>query len=393
MCPYNLEKIIHKSIEYCESSNYASFDVYDALNSPLINHLLKKKQLLRRVAIQVICRIPFNIRPILGIKKMVHTKALSDLLSIYTTLYKKTDNQSWKIKAKTIFDILMARKIVAGAGYGWGLNFPYSTRFVDANSDTPNLYNTLNAAQAILDYFEIESTIDVHQILENILLFMFEYLGTVKETHEITWIRYYPEQKGMPALNVNAISAALFVRINNLFGEDKIDSGLIAGILTFLKHYQNPDGSWYYTTTDQGKWIDGFHTGFILESIAYIWSRNKNPEVRKMLERGVRFYKDQMFTKNHIPKYYNTRVYPIESQNCAQAIQTIARLKLIAGFPLNSMLKEVIDGVIRNLWDNKGYFYYKRGPFIINKQYYIRWSQTPMILALLYANESLNSEL
>ena len=386
-----IDKIISKSISYCEASGFSSYDVFDALNSPLIDKLLKNRLFLRRLAIQINCRIPFNVRPLLGIHKMVHTKALSDLLSIYSFRYKKTLDQAWKIKATAVFTHLLDRKIDVKEGYGWGLNFPYTTRFVDAGANTPNLYNTLNAANAIMDYYELDKSIDISEILDNILGFILKHLGTVKESEYVSWVRYYPDKTGMPAPNVNATSAALFIRINQLLPEEKISTRLISDILGFLYKYQNTNGSWYYTTTEKGKWIDGFHTGFILESLAFIKLGNAgDARVTSMLDKGVHFYTTQMFTKNHIPKYYHSTTYPIEAQNCAQAIQTLARLQAIAGFSLEDLLTGVVANILDDLWDEHGYFYYKKEKTFTDRQCYFRWSQTPMILALLYAGELLN---
>jgi len=383
---HNLEQAITLSIQHCESANYSSFDVFDALNNKFIDNCLKDKTLLRRILIQTNSRLPFNIRPVLGIKKMVHTKAISDLISIYSLMFQKSTEIALNEKANAMFKVLLERKIgVTDAGYGWGLNFPYSTRFVDASAHTPNLYNTINALHSILDFHEIDQSFNVKGIIDNVLNFMMTYLGYVEENDETAWFRYYPGQAYLPTPNVNATVASLFARINYTFKEELIQTSLINKLLNFLKNTQNENGSWYYTTTDKGEWIDGFHTGFILESLALIKkiASNKHFSVDKMLLKGFDYFVDSLFTKNGIPKYYNDRLYPIESQNCAQAMQTLAKMRLYAGINTIELLDRVVENVFHYLYDERGFFYHKQGRLIRNKQFYMRWSQTPMILALI----------
>lgn len=386
----NLEKIIEHSVHFIEKTNYKSYDVFDALNSKPINRILKNQLFLRRVAIQLNARIPLNLRPVLGIKKMVHTKTISDLLSIYSMLYKRTQKDEFKIKANGMYEMLLDQKIEVdnGLGFGWGLGFPYTTRFTNANENTPNLYNTINATHSILDYYEVFNTIELDPIIKKVNHFILNYLGVVQESNEIAWLRYYPKQTGMPTPNVNATSASLFVRINS-FLENKIPSELITQLLKFVEVAQNNDGSWFYTTTQNGQWIDGFHTGFILESLALIQSIDSSYKVENMLEKGTDFFLKELIDENGVPKYFHNKTYPIESQNCAQCIQTVAKLMIYNNQNLDEKLEKTINTVIETLYNENGYFYHKKDTFFTIKHYYARWSQTPMILSLLFSLKAL----
>lgn len=383
-----LEDEIVKCINYIEVNEYKSFDVFDALNSTPLNRILKNKIFLRRVAIQLNAKSPINMRPLIGVKKMVHTKTLSDLLSAYTMMYKRTKDDQYKTKAFEMFEALWERRIIIEKGFGWGLNFPYSTRFTNADKQTPNLYNTINATHSIIDFYEEFHSIEINEIIDQVLFFILEYLGIVEENETTSWLRYYPKQTGMPTPNVNATSASLFVRINSLV-ENRIDPILISKLLNFVKNSQNSDGSWYYTTTPNGQWIDGFHTGFILESLALIKFNTQMYDINEMLDKGVKFFLSDLIDANNIPKYFHTNTYPIESQNCAQCIQTLAKLIIYCDKNLEKQLNETIVVVKENLYDKKGYFYHKKGRFIKNKHYYARWSQTPMILSFLFSLNAL----
>jgi hypothetical protein len=383
----NLEEDVKKCIKYLEKTNYKSYDVFDTLNSPFLDYLLKDKILLRRIAIQLNAKSPINFRPLLGVKRVVHTKTISDLLSIYSLLFKNTGKEEYVLKANEMFELLWERRIQIEEGFGWGLNFPYTTRFTNAEKKTPNLYNTINATHSILDYFETFHSIEIKEIISGVLLFVFNHLGIVDEDETTSWLRYYPQQSGMPTPNVNASSASLFVRINSLI-QNTIDRDLISKLLNFVKKSQNGDGSWYYTTNPSGEWIDGFHTGFILESLALIKAIDSSYDASDALEKGSNYFLTYLIDSNNIPKYFNNSTYPIESQNCAQCIQTVAKLIIYVDQNLQHKLHDIISVVKNNLYDEKGYFYHKKEKFYSCRHYYARWSQTPMILSFLYSLEA-----
>jgi hypothetical protein len=383
-----IESIILDCINYTECKNYHSYDVFDALNSEFINRLLSKNIFLKRVAIQVNAKSLLNLRPLLGVKEIVHTKTLSDFLSIYTLMYKKTKNNEYKHKARQVFELLWLRKIEIEKGFGWGLNFPYTTRFTNADKDTPNLYNTINATHSILDYYETFESSGLEEIVDGVLRFILNYLGVVNEDDSTAWLRYYPNQTGMPTPNVNATSASLFVRINTIY-TNKVDKLLIKKLLNFVKLSQNQNGSWYYTTNSKGQWIDGFHTGFILESLSLIKYLEPTYNVDLMLEKGTDFFVKNLISEDYIPKFFDESIYPIESQNCAQCIQTLSKLIIYNNFKYDNLLKNIIDVVLENLYSKKGFFYHKKTKLFTFKHYYARWSQSPMILSLIY---SLNSQ-
>ncbi|MPN39540.1 hypothetical protein SDC9_187068 [bioreactor metagenome] len=100
-----------------------------------------------------------------------------------------------------------------------------------------------------------------------------------------------------------------------------------------------------------------------------------------------------MFSEEGIPKYYNHSLYPIESQNCAQAIQTLAKISdyLDNSNEVKQLLEKAIEQTILFLYKKEqGEFRYKKSRLFNYNQVYFRWSQAPMILALLNAKNTLS---
>jgi hypothetical protein len=382
-----IEKIIQDSIQYIQKKEYRSYDVYDALTNPFINKITKGKLLIRRIVIQINSRSPVSLR-FLGMKAIVHTKTLSDLLSVFSLLYKETKEKEWLDKAQDMYQKLLGVKLESEDGIAWGLRFPYTSRFVDASDQTPNLYNTTCSALAILDYFEVNPSEEVKNVLHRVVDFIFNTLEVTHEDHNVAWIRYYPMQT-RPIYNVNAMVAGFFVRINHLFKLEVVKKDTIEGIINLLKMHQNPNGSWYYSSTDNGKWVDGFHTGFLLESLASIYNIHKDESLGQVVTKGYEFFRENLLSKTLIPKYFDTNLYPIEAQNCAQAIQTIAICSKSLGIDHKKELSMVIRNVNHSLYNPKGYYYFKKERLFTNRQYFMRWCHTPMVLALVHAKNTL----
>jgi hypothetical protein len=309
------------------------------------------------------------------------------MLSVYSMMYQRTSDEKYLDRAKDMFQRLWGKRIEVEKGIGWGLCFPYTTRFTNAGSDIPNLYNTINATHSIMDYCEICQEIELKSVVSKVINLILEYLGVIYESEKIAWIRYYPNQTSMPTPNVNATAAALFVRINFILKEEIIERSLIDKLLNFVSKAQNEDGSWYYTTTPNGKWIDGFHTGFILESLALIKYLDSGYSIENTLKKGSQFFLTDLFDAESIPKFFHNQTYPIESQNSAQAIQTLAKLILYDNQNLNSKLNNTVDKVVSVLYNENGFFYHKKTKLLTYKLFYGRWSQTPMIMALLYSTK------
>ena len=78
---------------YVESADYAGYDPYDALNSPLIRLVGCKSKWVRIASTQFLRRCPVNLRPLLGIRKGHNPKGIGLFLWGYAKLFKVHQDQ------------------------------------------------------------------------------------------------------------------------------------------------------------------------------------------------------------------------------------------------------------------------------------------------------------
>jgi hypothetical protein len=103
--------------------------------------------------------------------------------------------------------------------------------------------------------------------------------------------------------------------------------------------------------------------------------------VKESIQKGINFYVKNLFLDESIPKWSPNNVYPIDIHGCAQTIITLAKHSKISKQRLN-MIRKVAFWTIKNMQDEKGFFYYRIYRGRIDKTPYIRWGQAWMLLAL-----------
>src|SRR5689334_3698400 len=78
----SVELAVRKLLAYCQSSNWAGFDPYDALNSQIVKSVpLLDRRIPRLVLTQALKRSPINLRPLLLVPPTQNPKGLALFLT------------------------------------------------------------------------------------------------------------------------------------------------------------------------------------------------------------------------------------------------------------------------------------------------------------------------
>jgi phytoene dehydrogenase-like protein len=144
---------------------------------------------------------------------------------------------------------------------------------------------------------------------------------------------------------------------------------------------QLSDGAWYYGEDPIFHWIDSFHTGYNLDSIASYIDSTGDRTFQPHLERGFHFFKSNFVEPDGTPRYYHSRTYPIDIQCAAQAIETFANFSQRDPDALATAAR-IARWTIRRMQDPVGYFYYRRSPRLVTRTPMLHWGQATMYRAL-----------
>ena len=415
---HSIRQTILRLLDYCEKSNWAGYDPYDALNSKVFQALpLLDFRLFRLGLTQLLKRSPINIRPPLLIPKTQNPKGIALFLMAFLKLKKLgllPDEKLIPLMIDKLIELRSPQERITGrprAGssvsqlpsfpasqpsgsdpsyFCWGYSFPWQTRTILVPRWAPNLVCTSFVANALLDAYETHKD---HRCLE-MAISAAEYI-----LNELYWkdddcvCFAYPTPSSRARVhNANFLGAALLCRVAKLNGDRNFLEPALK-VARYSAEKQNEDGAWYYGEHSTQHWVDNFHTGYNLCALHSICGYAETKEFEPHMSRGLKFYQNHLFTNKGVPKYFHNRTYPIDSHSVAQTVITLLTLQALDEG--NAKLAQSVFGwAMSHMWDAKGYYYYQKLPCYTIKIPYMRWSQAWMLYAsaILFSKTNIRND-
>jgi hypothetical protein len=357
--------------QWLESNDLRGYDPYDALRSPLLSRLATGRRR-RQLAIQALRRLPFNARPVLGIRPYANAKGLGLIAQAAAKLFAATDDAAWRQLAERAASDAVALKLETDTGVAWGYPFDVQFRWGFYAAGSPNVIATVFTANSLLTTGAILERSDVTDVAAGTAPFV-ESLFIEAEGGFFAYVPGNPT----PIHNANVLAAALR---RKLAGRDERLPDVEAAV-EFTLTRQRPDGSWPYGEGPGLAWIDGFHTAYVLAALQDLYVSTGRDDVEQALRRGTSFYIERLFDPDGTPRYLAHRSHPLDAHNAATAIATLSRLARYD--PRASDLAGlVLRHALTRLQTTAGWFVYQRGRLHTKHVPYIRWSDAHMLNAL-----------
>ena len=355
-------------LSYIESADYAGYDPFDALNSPVIRYIGANSKWVRVVATQLIRRFPVNLRPLFGIHKGHNPKGIGLFLWGYSKLFALTKEQRYLEKVDYLLNMLERLQSEGYSGNCWGYNFDWQSRTFMRPAGTPTIVNTSFIGHALLDCYELTGRQRALDMAIPIKDFILGDLHRAKLNG--TFCFSYTPVDTEAVHNANLLGASILARLMQYCNDDRLKKAVLKSLGYSMRH-QRDDGSWFYADTNIQGWIDSFHTGFNLQAIRYILYAGLSPEYRGAYRKGVEYYAGNFFLADGTPKYYHDRIYPIDIHSPAQAICFFSR----EGKKYQAFTEKIVNWMLDNMYSSNGFFYFRKGRFLTNRIPYMRWSQ------------------
>ena len=369
--------------KYIELEKYKGYDPYDGLKSPLFKMpFFKSNKTTRFIIQQAIKRSPINMRPFLRIKKGCNPVTLGLCIQAYSYLY-ETDSDKKDIYRKKIdFLVKWLEKLIPDgySGSCWGYDFDWEARYTKINSYQPTIVATGIITNALYIAYKVTKNKSYANLINSSSEFVLRDLNR-SYNNNLFCFSYSPFDKQI-IYNASMKGARLLIQSykitkNELFLKEAKNA------IEFVLNYQNKDGSWYYS--DKGRWVDNYHTGYILDCIHEYWSLTKENKIKSKMDLGYKYYKNNFITSVGQPKFYNNNIYPIDCTSAAQSILTTKRFNDL------ELAKKIANWMIDNMQHSKGNFYFRKFNYHTIKTPFMRWSNAWMFLALSYLNNMENS--
>lgn len=400
----DIKKRAWKSLEmldlWIENNGWAGWDPYDIRAKEWVLRISEKALENRRSAIrreivfEVFNHFPLFCRHLMNVRPQVNAKAMGLFACAYLDLYNLTREEKWFSKAHECLDWLSHNKAMNVDGSAWGYPFDwYSNQLIPAG--TPNGIVTTVAGEAFWKAFSFLS--DESYLKECINIAHFLAVLPKHETGNDSLCFSYTPLYVNHVHNLNLFVAEYLIRIGKkVNNQGWIDMGIRAVNYTLAS--QADDGSFDYNGPPEkpARFIDHYHTCFVLRMLHSIWIMTGNGKVYTALERCYRHYVKHFFRRETIPKLLPNRTYRIDIHSCAEAINCLCTLGKT--FPGSiSIAGKVLDWTIRHLQTGKGYFCYGflksrfTGIVFKSKIPYMRWAQAWMMRALSTYVASINT--
>jgi hypothetical protein len=367
-----------KLLEYCRSRDWAGIDPYDSLNSRLFRALpILDRRIPRLVLTQAIKRSPINIRPLLMVEPKQNSKALG--LFLQSALLLSNLGLAKTELAETLATRLKELRSPNTSYWCWGYSFPWQTRTLLVPANSPNLVCTTFVANAFLDAYEQLGDASHLDVAASGAQYILNDLYWT-DGGSVSGFAYPLPTMRNNVHNGNLLGAALLCRVAKHTGDRSlIDAAL--KVARFSASRQRGDGSWAYGESANQDWIDNFHTGYNLEALRSIQLSLKSDEFDGHIRKGFGFYRSHFFREDGAPRYFHDRTYPIDIHAVAESL--IALVKFSYLDPSNIPLaRKVLQWTMKNMWDDRGFFYYRVLRAMKIRTSYMRWSQAWMLLAL-----------
>lgn len=366
--------LIRKSLSlltgYVERESYRGYDPYDALLAPAASRFPFNHPLARIGFTQVMRRLPFNLRPMLGIPGGLNPKGLALFLSGYAIQPAASVPDHREERIRLLVRLLSENRSPGFDHPCWGYHFPWQNRNQLYPAHTPTIVNTGFAGHALLDAHAATGDPGPLAMAEGSARFILENLPRVVDDGRRICLGYTPLDRSR-IFNSNAIGASFLARIGSVRGRGE---WLRAArrMMNYVAEHQSPDGSWVYGEAPSQNWIDLHHTAFILESLCRYRTCSGDPAFVPALERGTGYLLRTFFREDGSATLWHDRPFPKD-------IHAFAAVSALSAAPQDETVRfrrrSLIRWLVTHMQDPSGFFHYQ-----IHRHYriripYMRWSQ------------------
>ncbi|HKR04230.1 MAG TPA: delta-aminolevulinic acid dehydratase [Bacteroidia bacterium] len=372
-----IARALQNLIAYIEKENYSGYDPYDALKSPLFRlPFFRTNKIARFVAQQLVKRFPANLRPLFFVPKGYNPVTLGLCIQAYSNLTKTYPENKNEYEKKINYLIDELVKLIPAGFHGacWGYDFDWEARYSKIPSYQPTVVATGIITHALFNAYRHTGNKKAMELCISAAKFVLNDLNRTMDEDGDFCFSYSPFDKQV-VFNASMKGARLLAEVYSITGDEQLKNEAKKAVAFVIK-YRRSDGAWIYSANLAGGWIDNYHTGYILDCLDEYMTLCDDSSYELSLEKGYKFYAQNFFYHNSIPKFYDKELYPIDCTAAAQSILTLTRFK-------DYKLAENVAGwMILNMQDDEGYFYFRKYKFYTEKTSFMRWSNAWMMLAL-----------
>ena len=379
----NYLKRCESSLVWAKTRQFRGYSKFDALNSPLLWTISCKSSFLKKAFVFGVSRSPVNIRPLLGVQKKQNPKGLALFARSYLNLYQLTGDENHKKQADELLALLLTiSQKDTFSGHCWGYEHPWQNIAFFIPPYEPNSVVTCAAGQAFLKAYRLFGQEAHLDICRSIAQFLLTDLTRINVGDNMR-CSSYDLHSSWKVINVNAFIAAFLAKLHQVAPDNAYE---IASreMMRWVISQKTEGPAWYYTDPPEASriTIDNYHTGFVLDSIQEYLEVFENPEYEQIWEKGLGYYRENLFTADYAPKWMYNRPAPHDIHGAAQGIITFSKAA-VKQPQMRHEAQKILDWTLENLYDaSQSRFYYQKTKRWTKRFTLMRWSQAWMCYAI-----------
>jgi len=362
-------------LRYIEKENFQGYDPYDGLTSPIFKlPFIKSSKKIKFLGQQFLKRLPINIRPIIGIKKRINPVTLGLCIHGYANLLNDSNKIELTSKINNLISQLESLIPNGFKGACWGYDFPWESRYATIPAYQPTVVATGIITNGLYKAYLKTNDKKISNLIIRSCDFVLNDLNKSIEKDGTFCFSYSPFDNEK-VFNASLKGARILAQGYSIT-KNELWKQTAKNAIEYVIRYQGNNGSWIYSQSNSGKWIDNYHTGYVLDCIAEYQLLCNDYTFNTNLLKGTLYYTESFFKENGQPKFYNEESLPVDCTAAAQSILTLSRNNDL------NLANKVAIWTINNMQDNEGYFYFRRYKYTIDKTSFMRWSNAWMFAGL-----------
>lgn len=385
-----LNHSIGRFLEWLEMYGENSYDLMDFYGSQVGNFtkrvFYKNKIIGAPMALLALFQETF-IPAMLKLYAKPHRESIGDSHYAlgFLNLYEITGDKRYLDYAKHFLEELMSSYSKGYSGYCWGYTYGWQTSDGRWPPRTPLITVTPYSFWAFKRHYELTEDLQSLEIARSASRFALHDLRKLELPNKTFCYSYSPIDNRY-IINANAYRAAMLIDAYEMFNE-KVYKEEADISLEFILSYQQPDGKWYYEAIgERDKFVDNFHTCFVLKNLNKYYEVTGNDAVKASILKGYKYYRDHLFRSDNTPLHFSVQKY--------NKLRKYEMYDYAEGISLGCQLSETVDGALDFAKQLTGdlikRFQLKDGHFITrvtsfgtrNKVPYHRWPQSQLFYAL-----------
>jgi hypothetical protein len=358
-------------IELAANARWRGPDPYDGLfvrwPAPLVGGRRR-----RQAIIQLHARSPVDIRRLYRRHHSLVPKAPALLGQAAVRLLTEGDDAHVRTLAQDAMETLVADTTCGE--HVWGYPWDTQTRWSYYRGGSPNIVATAFSANALA---EAAATLD-------------EPAWRQRAERAAGWVarELYLSDQGYFAYhgrsdrlvhNANLLGAAL---VHELAPEAPEAAEAVRIATARALDAQSPDGTWPYGEGPGLEWADGFHTGYVLDSLCRL--EGVDPRIPSAIQRGARVYLSDFFDTDGRPRLWRGKRYPEDSHSAGTGLTVLTRLVARNCVPAAAVTR-LAHYTLTHLIHRDGHVVFRRQRWGPTHVRYLRWCDAPVALGLASA--------